>query len=103
MCYLLSFVCININFIFLKQSSDAVEVCQFDLRNESLWKAMSEDAIRSVCMAGMIPVWPDLPPLCPSVVDPILVSNDLERELRVLVTSHRRVRCFKLFTWIIIV
>jgi centrosomal protein CEP76 len=31
------------------QPSDRVDVCQFDLPNKSLWKAMSEDAIRSVC------------------------------------------------------
>ncbi len=66
-------------------------MCQFDLIDESLWKSMSSDAIRSVCATGLLPAWPDHPPLCPSVVDSSLVSNDLERELRVFVTNHRKV------------
>ena len=35
-------------FLSLKPS-DRVDVCQFDLQNKSLWKAMSEEAVNSVC------------------------------------------------------
>lgn len=68
-----------------------MDICQFDLFDDSLWKSMSIDALRSVCSAGLLPMWPDHPPLCPSIIDYSLVSNDLERELRVLVTNHRKV------------
>lgn len=60
---------------------------------------MSTDALRSVCSAGLLPMWPDHPPLCPSIIDYSLVSNDLERELRVLVTNHRKVH---ISSWLLI-
>ncbi|XP_055892466.1 centrosomal protein of 76 kDa-like [Biomphalaria glabrata] len=72
------------------QPSDSVEVCHFDLANEAHWKSMSSDAIISVCGAGACPTWPIPPPLSPSTLDPILLSNDLEQQLRVLVMEHRR-------------
>ena len=68
-----------------------MDVCQFHFQNESHWKAMSQDAVRSVCGAGAVPGWPSLPPLCASTIDAALVSNDLEHELRALVMEHRRV------------
>ncbi|KAL5022137.1 hypothetical protein ScPMuIL_001292 [Solemya velum] len=71
------------------QPSDAVEVCVFNLQDESRWKGMSHDAIRSVCGMGS-GTWPPLPPLCASSVDSSLVSNDLEQQLRVLVVEHRQ-------------
>ncbi|KAK6186561.1 hypothetical protein SNE40_008576 [Patella caerulea] len=69
------------------QSSNAVEVCRFVLNNESLWKSMSEDAIGSVCGAMIQSSWP---PLSPSTLDESFSSNDLEQQLRQLVTEHRR-------------
>lgn len=72
------------------QPSDHVEVCQFELRNESRWKSMSQDAMLSVCGPGASPCWPTLPPLCSSTLDSTLVSNDLEQQLRILLYEHRR-------------
>ncbi|KAK3589311.1 hypothetical protein CHS0354_026966 [Potamilus streckersoni] len=72
------------------QPSDSVEVCQFKLDDESRWKAMSQDAILSVCSPGSCPFWPSLPPLCASLLDTALISNDIEQQLRVLVIEQRR-------------
>lgn len=72
------------------QPTDSVEVCQFDLQNEARWKCMSEEALRSVCGPKILPSGPVFPPLYPSGVDSSLVSNDMEHELRSLVTDHRR-------------
>ena len=74
---------------------DTVDVCRFTLNDESRWKSMSPDAIQSVCQPGANPSWPSLPPLCASSLDAALVSNDMEQELRTLVTEHRWVskRC----------
>ena len=52
---------------------------------------MSEDAITSVCGPGASPQWPMPPPLSASTLDTALVCNDLEQQLRVIVTDHRRV------------
>ncbi|XP_074644636.1 centrosomal protein of 76 kDa-like [Tubulanus polymorphus] len=78
------------NFYANSQPSDAVEICQFHLTEESLWKAMSEDAIKSVCISGAAPSWPTLPPLAAPKLGSAVLSNDLEQELRVLVSQHRR-------------
>ncbi|XP_077982929.1 centrosomal protein of 76 kDa-like [Glandiceps talaboti] len=72
------------------QPSDAVELCRFDFYDESLWKAMSTDAIHSVCALGNQPSWPNVIPLIPSSLDSALVSNELELQLRALTTEHRR-------------
>jgi hypothetical protein len=85
---------IQIYILLLFQPSDNVEVCQFELRNESRWKSMSQDAILSVCGPGSSPCWPTLPPLCSSTLDSTLVSNDVEQQLRILLFEHRRVRSF---------
>jgi len=52
---------------------------------------MSADAILSVCSSGSTPLWPQFPPLSPPTIDSSLASNDLEQQLRILVTEHRRV------------
>ena len=78
-------------YVFFFQPSDMVEVCRMNLHNESLWKAMSQDAISSVCSQGTSPLWPALPPLCAPVLDFVMISNDLEQQLRILVRDHRRV------------
>ncbi|PFX21677.1 Centrosomal protein of 76 kDa [Stylophora pistillata] len=72
------------------QPTDSVEVCQFELQNEARWKSMSEEALRSVCGPKILPSGPVFPPMYPSGVDSALVSNDMEHELRGLVTDHRR-------------
>lgn len=77
--------------MFFFQPSEHVDVSHFELGNESRWKPMSQDAVLSVCGLGASPSWPTLPPLCSSTLDPTLVSNDLEQQLRVLLFEHRRV------------
>ncbi|CAB3981640.1 Centrosomal of 76 kDa [Paramuricea clavata] len=72
------------------QPSDRVDVCQFDLPNKSLWKAMSEDAIRSVCGNLGLPTAAVFPPLCPSSIDATTTSNHLEYSLRSLVEDLRQ-------------
>ena len=73
------------------QPTDAVELCDFDLVNDARWKAMSEDAVKSVCGRGVGSTWSSLPALCPSSLDAGLVSNDLEQQLRALILQHRMV------------
>ena len=73
------------------QPTDTVELCDFDLVNDARWKAMSEDAVKSVCGRGVGSTWSSLPALCPSSLDAGLVSNDLEQQLRALVLQHRMV------------
>lgn len=60
-------------------------------QNPSRWKAMSEEALKSVCAPGTTTSLPPLPPLCASSLDPAATSNQLELELRFLVSEHRRV------------
>ncbi|KFV61021.1 Centrosomal protein of 76 kDa, partial [Dryobates pubescens] len=73
------------------QPSDAVEVCVFDLHDESKWKPMSEEAIKSVCPPGKTSSVPPFPPLCASTVDAAVASNTIELQLRILVSEHRKV------------
>jgi centrosomal protein CEP76 len=72
------------------QPSDAVHMSVFDLSDGARWKAMSEDAIRSVCDPGTNPEWPGMVLLSASPLDPAVVSNELEHEFRALVAEHRR-------------
>lgn len=73
------------------QPSDAVETCIFDLNDESKWKPMSEEAIKSVCAPGATTSLPPFPPLCASTVDASVTSNEIEMQLRLLVSEHRKV------------
>jgi len=66
-------------------------MCVFDISDGSRWKAMSDDAIRSLCDADVSADWPSFPPLSASPLDSALISNELEHELRALITEHRRV------------
>ncbi|KAM4735064.1 centrosomal protein of 76 kDa [Anableps anableps] len=72
------------------QPSDAVELCIFDFQNQSRWKAMSEEALKSVCAPGSTTSLPPLPPLCAPSLDPAEASNHLELEMRFLVSEHRK-------------
>ncbi|KAM8846451.1 centrosomal protein of 76 kDa [Synchiropus picturatus] len=69
------------------QPTDAVDLCVFDLQNQSRWKAMSEEALKSVCTPG---VSPSLPPLCSPTLDAASASNHLELEMRYHVSEHRK-------------
>ncbi|XP_019346145.1 centrosomal protein of 76 kDa isoform X2 [Alligator mississippiensis] len=84
--------CIFNNQAFLAncQPSDAVEVCAFDLRDESKWKPMSEEAIKSVCSPGATTSLPPFPPLCASTIDAAVASNEIELQLRILVSEYRK-------------
>ncbi|XP_069393642.1 centrosomal protein of 76 kDa isoform X2 [Paralichthys olivaceus] len=72
------------------QPSDAVELCVFDFQNQSCWKAMSEDALKSVCAPGSVSSLPPQPSLCAPSLDPAASSNQLELEMRYLVSEHRK-------------
>ncbi|XP_065255635.1 centrosomal protein of 76 kDa isoform X2 [Emys orbicularis] len=72
------------------QPSDAVEVCVFDLHDESKWKPMSGEAIKSVCSPGATTSLPPFPPLCASTIDAAVISNEIELQLRILVSEHRK-------------
>lgn len=53
---------------------------------------MSEEALKSVCAPGSTASLPPLPPLCAPSLDPAAASNQLELEMRFLVSEHRKVR-----------
>ncbi|KAL0172727.1 hypothetical protein M9458_033038, partial [Cirrhinus mrigala] len=72
------------------QPSDAVELCVFDFTDGSRWKAMSEEAVRSVCAPGSTSSLPPTPPLCSPSVVPNEASNQLELEMRYLLAEHRK-------------
>lgn len=73
------------------QSTDSVQLCVFDLQDKCCWKAMSEEALNSVCAPGSITSLPPVPTLCPSSLDAALASNQMELELRYLLAEHRKV------------
>lgn len=68
-----------------------METCVFDLNDESKWKPMSEEAIKSVCAPGATTSLPPFPPLCASTIDASATSNEIEMQLRLLVSEHRKV------------
>ncbi|TNN02888.1 hypothetical protein fugu_010375 [Takifugu bimaculatus] len=80
----------HVTFLANCQPSDAVNVCIFDFQNPSRWKAMSEEALKSVCAPGATSSLPPVPPLCAPSLDPAAVSNQLELEMRFLVSEHRK-------------
>lgn len=53
---------------------------------------MSEEALKSVCAPGSTTSLPPLPPLCAPSLDPAAASNQLELEMRYLVSEHRKVK-----------
>ncbi|XP_072251049.1 centrosomal protein of 76 kDa isoform X2 [Leuresthes tenuis] len=72
------------------QPSEAVELCVFDFQNPSRWKAMSDEALRSVCAPGSTTSLPPLPPLSAPSLEPAAASNQLELEMRYLISEHRK-------------
>ncbi|XP_059832576.1 centrosomal protein of 76 kDa isoform X2 [Hypanus sabinus] len=72
------------------QPSDTVELCHFDLNDESKWKPMSTEAIRSVCAPGSSISLPPFPPLCAPMIDAAVASNEIELALRGLISEHRK-------------
>ncbi|XP_056330786.1 centrosomal protein of 76 kDa isoform X1 [Danio aesculapii] len=84
--------CVFNHKIFLAncQVSDAVELCAFDFTDGSRWKAMSEEAVKSVCDPGFNTSLPPTPPLCSPSLVPNESSNQLELEMRYLLSEHRK-------------
>lgn len=72
------------------QSLSNVDTCNFNLKDQSRWKSMSEDAILTVCNPSFVSSIPYVPSLCQNQLDSTLISNDLERQLRSLVLMHRQ-------------
>lgn len=52
---------------------------------------MTEEALKSVCAPGAPSALAPLPPLCAPSLDPAAISNQLELEMRFLVSEHRKV------------
>jgi centrosomal protein CEP76 len=67
-----------------------VDACSFNLRDESRWKAMSDDAILNICSPTFVSTVPCFPALCQNQLDAALVANDLEHQLRALIIEHRK-------------
>uniref|UniRef100_UPI00358E81E0 centrosomal protein of 76 kDa isoform X2 n=1 Tax=Myxine glutinosa TaxID=7769 RepID=UPI00358E81E0 len=62
-----------------------VSDCLFDLSNSSHWKAMSPDVLSAAGTGN----GPPPPPLSPPAIDPIVASNELEMQLRIVIAQHR--------------
>jgi centrosomal protein CEP76 len=78
------------NFYANIQPIGSVDTCSFHLVDQGKWKAMSDDAIRTVCTPSFVSTIPSIPPLCPNKLDVNSIANDLERQLRSLVVLHRK-------------
>ncbi|XP_029641125.1 centrosomal protein of 76 kDa-like [Octopus sinensis] len=72
------------------QSSDAIEMCEFNVKVSSSWKSMSEDAIWSICEPSSCPLWPPLCPLRRNPFDTVKYSDLLEKQLCDLVVAYRQ-------------
>lgn len=83
------------NFYANVQPIQNVDTCCFNLKDQAKWKSMSEDAIQTVCQPSFVSTVPYVPTLCQNPLDPTLVSNDLERQLKSLITLHRYVYVYK--------
>ena len=53
---------------------------------------MSVDAIASVNTPGLVLTAPVMPHLMGNTLDPIALSNDIEKQIRALIVQHRKVR-----------
>lgn len=72
------------------QSLPNVETCSFNLRDQSKWKAMSEDAISTVTSRQHITTLPHPIQLCKTQWDSVLLANDLENELKLILITFRQ-------------
>jgi len=70
------------------QPLDSVETCHFNFKNQSSWKRMTIEAIKSIAIYPNI--CRPLPPLTTPTFDPILISNSLEHDLMKMISSHRK-------------
>jgi hypothetical protein len=58
---------------------------------------MSADAIASVNTPGLVLTAPVMPHLMSNTLDPIALSNDIEKQIRALIIQHRKVNKNKRF------
>ena len=52
---------------------------------------MSTDSIASVNTPGLVLTSPIMPHLMGNTLDPIALSNDIEKQIRALIIQHRKV------------
>jgi hypothetical protein len=52
---------------------------------------MSADAIASVNTPGLVLTTPIMPHLMSNILDPVALSNDIEKQIRALIIQHRKV------------
>ena len=55
---------------------------------------MSTDAIASINTPGLVLTAPIMPHLMANTLDPVALSNDLEKQMRALIIQHRKVKEF---------
>jgi centrosomal protein CEP76 len=67
------------------QQSSCVDTCIFHLNDSSKWKAISEDAINTIYNSIQY-----FPLLCENEINSALFSNDLEGQIKLLITIHRK-------------
>ncbi|CAF1509539.1 unnamed protein product, partial [Rotaria sordida] len=67
-----------------------VDTSVFRLTDQSKWKAMSVDAIASVNTPGLVLTAPMMPHLMSNTLDPVALSNDIEKQIRALIIQHRK-------------
>ncbi|CAF1278742.1 unnamed protein product [Adineta steineri] len=67
-----------------------VDACVFRLTDQSKWKAMSVDAIASINTPGLVLTAPVTPHLMSNTLDPVALSNDIEKQIRALIIQHRK-------------
>ena len=53
---------------------------------------MSSDAIASMNTPGHVLTTPIMPHLMGNTLDPVALSNDIEKQIRALIIQHRKVR-----------
>jgi hypothetical protein len=63
---------------------------------------MSADAIASVNTPGLVLTSPIMPHLMSNTLDPIALSNDIEKQIRALIIQHRKVDIYRRNFYLII-
>ena len=56
---------------------------------------MSHDSIASVNTPGLVLTAPVMPYLISNTLDPVALSNDIEKQIRALIIQHRKVNILK--------
>ena len=72
------------------QPLDVVETVDFTLEDPTLWKQMNSDSIASVNGAMHPNICSPLPPLSQPTIDGSLFAKNVETELKLLISQHRK-------------